>query len=143
MGNARRAIAAVALPASLILPPARSKDEPTPVVEPTSAFEPTGSTGATAASGATGRTVGGGDARTVGVGGLSFTGTLTASPSLSRTITVQDEKAITTSISSAGECTITNGQASGDQVSGAFNCTDLSGGSNVVVDITGSFAAQG
>lgn len=38
---------------------------------------------------------------------------------------------------------ITIGLASADQISGAFTCTDLSGGSNAVVDVTGSFNAQG
>ncbi len=88
-------------------------------------------------------TAGGTDPSTVGLGGLSFMGTQPTSPTLSLTITVQDQSAITTFISSAGECTITIGLASGDQVSGAFTCTDLSGGSNVVVDVTGSFNAQG
>ena len=88
-------------------------------------------------------TAGGNDATTVGLGGISFTGTQPTSPSLSLTITVQDEGAITAFISSAGECTVTIGLASGDQISGAFNCTGLSAGSNVVVDATGSFNAQG
>jgi hypothetical protein len=88
-------------------------------------------------------TAGGNDATTVGLGGISFTGTQPTSPSLSLTITVQDEGAITAFISSAGECTVTIGLASGDQISGAFNCTALSAGSNVVVDATGSFNAQG
>ena len=88
-------------------------------------------------------TAGGTDAITVGVGGVSFTGTQPTSPSLSLTITVQRENAITTLISSAGECRITIGLASADQISGAFTCTDLSGGSNAVVDVTGSFNAQG
>ena len=88
-------------------------------------------------------TAGGNDATTVGLGGISFTGTQPTSPSLSLTITVQDEGAITAFISSAGECTVTIGLASGDQISGAFNCSGLSAGSNVVVDATGSFNAQG
>jgi hypothetical protein len=88
-------------------------------------------------------TAGGNDATTVGLGGISFTGTQPTSPSLSLTITVQDKGAITAFISSAGECTVTIGLASGDQISGAFNCTGLSAGSNVVVDATGSFNAQG
>ena len=88
-------------------------------------------------------TAGGTDPTTVGLGGLSFTGTQPTSPSLSLTITVQDKSEITTFISSAGECTITIGLASADQVSGAFTCKDLTGGSNVVVDVTGSFDAQG
>jgi hypothetical protein len=88
-------------------------------------------------------TAGGNDATTVGLGGISFTGTQPTSPSLSLTITVQDKGAITAFISSAGECTVTIGLASGSQISGAFNCTGLSAGSNVVVDATGSFNAQG
>ncbi len=88
-------------------------------------------------------TAGGNDATTVGLGGISFTGTEPTSPSLSLTITVQDKGAITAFISSAGECTVTIGLASGSQISGAFNCTGLSAGSNVVVDATGSFNAQG
>jgi len=88
-------------------------------------------------------TAGGNDATTVGLGGISFTGTEPTSPSLSLTITVQDKGAITAFISSTGECTVTIGLASGSQISGAFNCTGLSAGSNVVVDATGSFNAQG
>ena len=88
-------------------------------------------------------TAGGNDATTVGLGGISFTGTEPTSPSLSLTITVQDKGAITAFISSAGECTVTIGLASGNQISGAFNCSGLSAGSNVVVDATGSFNAQG
>ena len=88
-------------------------------------------------------TAGGNDATTVGLGGISFTGTQPTSPSLSLTITVQDEGAITAFISSAGECTVTIGLASGSQISGAFNCTDLSAGPGATVDATGSFNAQG
>jgi hypothetical protein len=88
-------------------------------------------------------TAGGNDETTVGLGGISFTGTQPTSPSLSLTITVQDKGAITAFISSAGECTVTIGLASANQISGAFNCTDLSAGSDVVVDATGSFNAQG
>ena len=88
-------------------------------------------------------TAGGNDETTVGLGGMSFTGTEPTSPSLSLTITVQDKGAITAFISSTGECTVTIGLASGSQISGAFNCTGLSAGSNVVVDATGSFNAQG
>ena len=88
-------------------------------------------------------TSGGNDATTVGLGGISFTGTQSTSPSLSLTITVQDKGAITAFISSAGECTVTIGLASGSQISGAFNCTDLSAGPGATVDATGSFNAQG
>jgi len=88
-------------------------------------------------------TAGGNDATTVGLGGISFTGTQPTSPSLSLSITVQDRGAITAFISSAGECTVTIGLASGDQISGAFNCTSLSAGPGATVDATGSFNAQG
>jgi hypothetical protein len=88
-------------------------------------------------------TAGGNDATTVGLGGISFTGTEPTSPSLSLTITVQDKGAITAFISSAGECTVTIGLASSSQISGAFNCTDLSAGPGATVDATGSFNAQG
>src|SRR4029453_13347001 len=86
---------------------------------------------------------GGNNASTVGLGGISFTGTQPTSPSLSLTITVQDKGAITAFISSAGECTVTIGLASDSQISGAFNCTDLSAGPGATVDATGSFNAQG
>jgi hypothetical protein len=88
-------------------------------------------------------TAGGTDATTVGLGGVSFTGTQPTSPTLSLSITLQSRNAITTFISAAGECTITIGLATADQISGAFTCMDLSGGPNVVVDVTGSFNAQG
>lgn len=88
-------------------------------------------------------TAGGTDATTVGLGGVSFTGTQPTSPTLSLTITVQSKDAITTFISAAGECRITIGLATAVQVSGAFTCTDLFDGSNSVVDVTGSFNAQG
>ena len=88
-------------------------------------------------------TAGGNDATTVGLGGISFAGTQPTSPSLSLTITVQDKGEITAFISSAGECTVTIGLASSSQISGAFNCTDLSAGPGATVDATGSFNAQG
>jgi hypothetical protein len=88
-------------------------------------------------------TAGGTDATTFGIGGLSFTGTQPTSPALSLSITVQNRNATSNFISSAGECTITIGLASAEQISGAFTCTDLSGGPNVVVDVTGSFNARG
>ena len=88
-------------------------------------------------------TAGGTDATTVGLGGVSFTGTQPTSPTLSLSITVQSKNAITTFISAAGECRITIGLATADQISGAFGCTDLSGHSIELVDVTGSFNAQG
>ena len=88
-------------------------------------------------------TAGGTDATTVGLGGVSFTGTQPTSPTLSLSITVQSKDAITTLISAAGECSITIGLATADQISGAFSCRDLSDGSNEMIDVTGSFNAQG
>lgn len=84
---------------------------------------------------------GGADPSNVGLGGLSFTGTKQTSPTLTLTVTVQAEGTIGTFISSAGECSVTIGQASADRLSGAFDCSNLSDGSNVV-DLTGSFDAQ-
>lgn len=139
-----------------------SNDEPTPVVEPTSAFRPTGSTGQTAptaptltgTSGPTGATAGlptgtGGGGRPgkleSGQAAFTVTGDLKTSaalPDLTLTVTVQAKDAIATFISSAGECTVTIGQASANRVSGAFDCSNLSDGSNRV-NLTGSFNAQG
>ena len=85
---------------------------------------------------------GGANASNVGLGGLSFTGTRPTSPTLTLTVTVQDEGTIATFISSAGECSVTIGVASAKQVSGAFNCSNLSDGSNTV-GLTGSFNARG
>jgi hypothetical protein len=85
---------------------------------------------------------GGTDAANVGLGGLSFTGTKPTSPTLTLTITVQAKGTIATFVSSAGECNVTIGQASADRLSGAFDCANLSDGSNEV-DLTGSFSAQG
>jgi len=85
---------------------------------------------------------GGADASNVGLGGLSFTGTKPTSATLTLTVTVQDKGTIATFISSAGECSVTIGQARTNRVSGAFNCPNLSDGSNTV-DLTGSFSAQG
>ena len=86
---------------------------------------------------------GGTDASNVGLGGLSFTGTKPTSPTLTLTITVQAKGTIATFISSAGECSVTIGVASADQVSGAFNCPNLSSDGSFRVNVTGSFSAQG
>jgi hypothetical protein len=85
---------------------------------------------------------GGADPSNVGLGGLSFTGTKPTSPSLTLAVTVRAKGTIATFISSAGECTVTIGQASANRVSGAFDCSNLSDGSNKV-NLTGSFNAQG
>jgi len=85
---------------------------------------------------------GGADASNVGLGGLSFTGSKPTSATLTLTVTVQVKANIATFISSNGECRVTIGGATANQVSGSFDCSDLSDGSNTV-NITGSFNAQG
>lgn len=88
-------------------------------------------------------TAGGTDATTVGLGGLSFTGSQPTSPSLTLTITVQTGGAIATFISSAGECSITIGVAETHELAGTFSCSDLRGGDGDVVDVTGTISAKG
>ncbi len=88
-------------------------------------------------------TAGGTDASTLGIGGSSFVGSSATAPSLSLSLTVQTEGAISTFISSAGECTITIDVADADRIEGSFACTDLSGGNGETVNATGSFSARG
>lgn len=88
-------------------------------------------------------TAGGTDSTTLGLGGLSFTGTQPTAPTLSLTLTIQTSAKIASFTSTAGECSITIGAAGVDQVSGVFTCSDLLGSSGEVVDASGSFAAQG
>ena len=88
-------------------------------------------------------TAGGTDATTIGLGGLSFTGSQRTSPTLSLTLTVQTDDDIATFQSMAGECSITIGAAGANQISGTFTCTDLQGDGGQVIDATGSFNAQG
>jgi hypothetical protein len=88
-------------------------------------------------------TAGGTDSTTLGLGGLSFTGTQPTAPTLSLTLTIQTDAAIASFTSAAGECSITIGAAGGDQVSGVFTCSDLVGTRGEVVDASGTFAAQG
>ncbi len=88
-------------------------------------------------------TAGGTDASTVGIGGSSFIGSQATAPSLSLTLTVQTEGAISTFTSSAGECMITIAVAEADRIDGSFVCADLSGGDGETVNATGSFSAQG
>src|SRR3990172_1816881 len=70
-------------------------------------------------------TAGGTDATTLGLGGLSFTGTRPTAPTLSLTLTVQTNAAISSFVSTAGECSMTIGLASANQLSGGFTCSDL------------------
>jgi collagen type I alpha len=88
-------------------------------------------------------TAGGTDATTIGLGGLSFTGSQRTSPTLSLTLTVQTDDGIANFQSMNGECSITIGAAGANQVSGTFTCTDLQGDGGQVIDATGSFNAQG
>ena len=87
-------------------------------------------------------TAGGTDATTIGLGGLSFTGSQRTSPTLSLTITLQTDAVTATFQSIDGECAITIGVADANQISGTFACTDLRGADGQVVDVTGSFTAQ-
>ena len=88
-------------------------------------------------------TAGGTDASVLGIGGLSFVGSKPTAPTLILTFTTQTDAGISTFVSMAGECTITIGVATADELAGAFTCADLSGSDGRVVDVTGSFAAQG
>jgi hypothetical protein len=88
-------------------------------------------------------TAGGTDATTIGLGGLSFTGSQRTSPTLSLTLTVQNDADIVSFQSMSGECSITIGAADANQISGTFTCTDLAGDGGQVIDATGSFNAQG
>jgi hypothetical protein len=88
-------------------------------------------------------TAGGTDATTIGLGGLSFTGSQRTSPTLSLTLTVQTGAGIAAFRSTAGECSITIGAAGANRISGTFTCTDLQGDGSQVIDATGSFDAQG
>ena len=88
-------------------------------------------------------TAGGTDPTTLGLGGLSFTGSQRTSPTLSLTLTMQSGNDIVSFQSSAGECSITIGAAEVNQIAGTFSCTDLRGDGGQVIDATGSFNAQG
>jgi len=88
-------------------------------------------------------TAGGTDSTTLALGGLSFTGTQPTAATLSLTLNVQTGGRIFTFTSVAGECSVTIGLASADQLSGAFACSDLAGTDGAVVDASGSFAARG
>jgi hypothetical protein len=88
-------------------------------------------------------TAGGSDATTLGLGGLSFTGTQPTAATLSLTLTVQTSGEISSFVSTAGECSVTIGLASASELSGAFTCSGLVGSAGEVVDASGSFAAQG
>ena len=87
-------------------------------------------------------TAGGHDASTVGIGGVSFTGTMPTSPTLSLTLVAQTPEGISTFSSTDGECEVTMDVAANDEVSGGFDCRDLVGGSGEVVDVSASFEAS-
>lgn len=88
-------------------------------------------------------TAGGTDSTTLALGGLSFTGTQPTAPTLSLTLNVQTRARIFVYTSVAGECSVTIGVASDDELAGAFTCSDLAGSEGEVVDATGTFTAQG
>jgi hypothetical protein len=88
-------------------------------------------------------TAGGTDATTIGLGGLSFTGSQRTSTTLSLTLTVDADDDIASFQSMDGECSITIGAAGANQISGTFTCTDLEGDRGQVIDVTGSFDARG
>lgn len=86
---------------------------------------------------------GGADATTLGLGGLSFTGTQPTAPTLSLSLTLQSGTDIASFLSTAGECSITIDRASATRVSGSFRCPDLTGSLGEVVDASGTFTAEG
>ena len=88
-------------------------------------------------------TAGGTDASTVGIGGVSFTGTKPTSPTLSLTLVAQTPVGISTFSSIDGECDVTMDVAAEDEVSGGFTCDGLVSGSGEVVDVSASFEATG
>src|SRR3990172_1544535 len=78
-------------------------------------------------------TAGGTDATTLGLGGLSFTGTQSTAATLSLTLTVQTNGEISSFVSTAGECSITIDLASASELSGTFMCSGLFGSAGEVV----------
>ena len=85
----------------------------------------------------------GADATTVGIGGGSFVGTQTSSPTLVLAITAQTADGLFTWVSTAGECEVRLEEADTDRVQGTFTCHGLSTGSGEVVDVSASFQATG
>ncbi|MGZ8612690.1 MAG: hypothetical protein ACXWX0_10545 [Actinomycetota bacterium] len=85
----------------------------------------------------------GADATTVGIGGGSFVGTQTSSPTLVLAITAQTADGLFTWVSTAGECEVRLEEADTDRVQGTFACHGLSTGSGEVVDVSASFQATG
>jgi hypothetical protein len=88
-------------------------------------------------------TAGGTNASTLGLGGLSFTGTQPTSPSLSLTLVVQTQDGIFSFDSLAGECVVTIGVATQDRIAGAFTCSGLRADGGEIVGASGSFTAGG
>lgn len=83
------------------------------------------------------------DATTVGIGGASFVGTQTSSPTLVLTITAQTADGLFTWVSSAGECEVRLEAAAADRFEGTFMCPGLAATSGTVVDVSASFRATG
>lgn len=88
-------------------------------------------------------TAGGADATTVGIGGMSFTGTRPTAPTLSLTIAVQTPDGIASFLSMDGVCTITIDAAGRAELEGSIACDDLQDATGLVVDVAASFRAAG
>jgi hypothetical protein len=86
-------------------------------------------------------TAGGGDATTVGIGGVSFSGTRPTAPSLALPITLETDEGISTFISMSGECEITIDVATQTKLAGRFRCTRLAAGDGSLVDASATFRA--
>ncbi len=83
-------------------------------------------------------------AESMSVGGASFTGQQSTSPTLTLAFSVKTAKGATAFRSQAGECTITLNPALATQVGGLVFCTNLkSVDTTVTVNVQGSFSAAG
>jgi len=88
-------------------------------------------------------TAGGADATAVGIGGGTFIGTEPTAPTLTLSIAVQSDAGFLAFISNDGECSITLDVADASHLDGSFRCADLRSASGEVVDVSGSFDAEG
>jgi hypothetical protein len=87
-------------------------------------------------------TAGEGNATTFGLGGTSFEGTMTTSPTLTLSLVAQTPNGIEAFRSLNGECRVTIDTATATKVAGSFRCSDLSSPSGRIVNATGSFQAE-
>ncbi len=88
-------------------------------------------------------TAGGADASTLGIGGQSFTGTRTTSPTLTISLTAQAGGRILTFLSMDGECAVTIDVARPGELAGSVRCDELTSDQGVAVAATVSFEAAG